>query len=245
MMQLPPIMQRLARNHFLWLCVFMWVGCSTAVASDNHQRALLQSVEHFLFSAIQQQTNESSAAAELMIEVTPPSAHFGACINPQPFFPGQTPQLAGRVQVAVRCGSQGEQVRYLQAFITVVGEYVVASHNLTAGTILRASDVRLTSGNISNQRQPVFTRVEDVVGLQVRRNIRAEQTLLAAMLQTPHLIERNDTVVVVAEGAGFRVQREGVAMDSGGIGDEIRVRISNREVLRAFVIGPGQAAVYP
>ncbi|MGO1626613.1 MAG: flagella basal body P-ring formation protein FlgA [Halomonadaceae bacterium] len=44
---------------------------------------------------------------------------------------------------------------------------------------------------------------------------------------------------VVARGSGFRVSREGKAMENGSQGEKIRVRFDRREILDARVASQG------
>ncbi len=59
----------------------------------------------------------------------------------------------------------------------------------------------------------------------------------------PALVERRQAVTLVAGGEGFRISREGHALDDGALGGRVRVRLSNREVVVARVTGPGRARV--
>jgi flagella basal body P-ring formation protein FlgA len=59
----------------------------------------------------------------------------------------------------------------------------------------------------------------------------------SSQLQAPWLIHRNRTVSVEAIGAGFRVTRQGEALQDGALGDTVRVRMSSRSVLTGVVAG--------
>ena len=57
------------------------------------------------------------------------------------------------------------------------------------------------------------------------------------------LIQRNRTVSVEAVGQGFRVVRQGEALQDGALGDTVRVRMGNRSILTGVVAGNGVVKV--
>lgn len=230
----------------LFLIVFLSVlgaaYCSSpahARSSNNENQQLIRAVESFLYQ------QASTATTEVMIAVTPPTASFGVCINPEPFFPNANQRAIGRVSVGVRCGEAGEQVRYVQAQVSVLGSYVVAAADLPSGAILSASNLRMEQGDIAQQRQATFSSIESLAGMVVRRNLRAGQVIHEQMVQVPQIIGRGDNVAIIVEGSGFSIQREGTAIDAGGMHEEIRVRISNREVVTGRVAAPGKVVLIP
>ncbi|HCK28683.1 MAG TPA: flagella basal body P-ring formation protein FlgA, partial [Alcanivorax sp.] len=75
------------------------------------------------------------------------------------------------------------------------------------------------------------------------RPLSAGTVIQSHQLRKPALVERRQAVTLVAGGEGFRISREGHALDDGALGGRVRVRLSNREVVTAQVTGPGRARV--
>lgn len=46
-----------------------------------------------------------------------------------------------------------------------------------------------------------------------------------------------------AQGRGFRIAREAIALEDGAMGEEIRVQLPDRNQVSAIVSGPGLARV--
>lgn len=235
------LMQAIVKKLFFILIGGAFICTSMVVnAAFANTQEITRAVQNFLY---QQASRSTSANSEIAIEVFAPSAQFGACENPEPFFPSANQEAAGRVSVGVRCGKNGEQVRYVQAQISLLSRYLVPVDDIRSGTVITAAMLTSAKGDTGRMRNQPITRFEDLVGLVVRRNLRAGQPIYEQMVQAPEIIARGDTVRILAQGTGFQIEREGTAVDSGGLNDTIRIRIGNREMLEAKIIGPGRVVV--
>ncbi|MCG6656268.1 flagellar basal body P-ring formation protein FlgA [Halomonas campisalis] len=208
---------------------------STAMADDN--AALMQAVHGFLHDRAQ------ALGDEIIVELHPPSARLPACEAPEPFLTRDGELPLGRVSVGVRCGSDGRQVRYLQAEIGVIGHYPVLNRALAAGESVREKDLELREGNLADLPSRALLDGETIVGQVATRPLRAGEPLQEHQFRALPLVERNQRVSIEAHGSGFRISREGQALEPGGLGDRVRVRLSSREVITAEVIGDATLVV--
>ena len=209
------------------LCV---TALANAQADDDN---LLQTVHQFLYEETQ------ALGEEVVIDLRPPSPHLPECVQPEPFLPNANQAPLGRVSVGVRCGENSRQVRYLQAQIDVIGNYVVAARDIERGTLITSSMLRERGGNLGDLSAQTLTAEEDIVGKIALRPIRSGSAFLAHYLQAPYLIERGQRVTVIAQGSAFRVSREGEALENGALGERVRVRFGSREIMTARVTGQG------
>ena len=188
--------------------LFLTILCATAFTkAQADDDELLQQVHQFLYEETR------ALGEEVVIDLRPPSPHLPECVQPEPFLPNANQAPLGRVSVGVRCGEDSRQVRYLQAQVDVIGNYVVAARDIERGTLITSSMLSELGGNLGD--------------------------LSAHYLQAPHLVERGQRVTVVAEGSAFRVSREGEALENGALGDRIRVRFGSREIMTARVTDRG------
>ncbi|TRW48802.1 flagellar basal body P-ring formation protein FlgA [Aliidiomarina halalkaliphila] len=237
-------LQRIKRPHLRALRVSalaaLWVflGSIHAVQADDN-RALVQAVQQFLYAETQ------GLADEVVIEVIQPNAQFGHCVQPQPFFPNPAQRSVGRVSVGVRCGGQGQQVRYMQAQITLMGHYVVAAQNILPGTLLTLDMLTMDYGELPRNGGDTILEKEQLLGKLVRRSLRQGQVFQSHMVQSAPVIRRGDRVSVTVQGSGFEISREGEAMDEGGVGDTIRVRLSQREIVSGQVKAEARVIIQP
>lgn len=210
----------------------------TASADDNDPN--VARVEQFLF----EQLRDSGVAPEdIEIDVFPPAAALDTCQHSEPFLARNDTRLMGRVSVGLRCGTEGNRVRYMQAELHVYGERVVAARDINPGEMIR-SDM-LTTERVDLGRLPAqsITDLNAAIGQQARRPLRQGQGLSAYALSAPQLVERGQRVSIEANGRGFRIRRQGEALDNGAQGDIVRIRMANREIVEAQVDGPGTLTV--
>mgnify|MGYP000856079990 CR=1 FL=1 len=177
------------------------------------------------------------------VEVRSPSAHLPPCVAPEVFMPGRGQKPWGRVSVGVRCGERTRRVRYMQARVTVTGEYWVSAGELPAGTLIEAGMLSAERGDLSRLPANAVLERDRIVGQETARPLSAGTVIQSHQLRRPALVERRQAVTLVAGGDGFRISREGRALDDGALGGRVRVRLSNREVVTARVTGPGRARV--
>lgn len=175
------------------------------------------------------------------VEIAASSARMPACSEPQPFLPRSGQRLLGRVAVGVRCADG--QTRYLQAQIGVVGDYVVAARAIAAGETLSADMLEVRQGALERLPRQLISDPLSVVGMQTTRDLDAGSLLQSRSLRAALLVERNARVSVEALGTGFRISRDGVALDAGALGSEIRVRTDGGEILRARIVGRNRLQV--
>lgn len=207
------------------------------LAASASERLMLERVHALLHE------RASQLGDEVVIDVSPPSARLGECHDPTPFLPNPEARLGSRVSVGVRCGDDGRQVRYLQARVDITGTYVEVARRLDRGAPIGREDLALRHGKLGRLPRHTVMTLEDAVGQHATRPLTPGLTLQAHHIQAPRLVYRNDSIKVEAYGTGFRVQREGKALDEGGLGDRIRVRLPDRLVLEGEVVGPKRIAV--
>lgn len=219
---------------FLLLAILCITALTKVQADDDN---LIQQVHQFLYEETQ------TLGEEVVIDLRPPSPHLPECVQPEPFLPNANQAPLGRVSVGVRCGESSQQVRYLQAQIDIIGNYVVAARDIERGTLITSEMLSERDGNLGDLSAQALTAEEDIVGKIAQRPIRNGSSFLAHYLQAPHVVERGQRVTVIAQGSAFRVSREGEALENGAIGERVRVRFDSREIMTARVTEQGILAV--
>lgn len=211
-----------------------WLFVPQPTLADD---ALMTGVHAFLYEQAQ------GHGEEVVIEVRPPSAHLPPCEAPQPFLTHASRPVLGRVSVGVRCGEEGRQVRYLQAEVGVIGDYPVVARDIAPGTPLTAELLETRRGDLSRLPRQAVLDEAAVLGQVAQRRLASGSPLQAHQFQARPLVERGQQVTVEAQGASFRVTREGEALEPGGEGERVRVRFANRDLVTATVVGDARLAV--
>ncbi|MFP4137034.1 MAG: flagellar basal body P-ring formation chaperone FlgA [Halomonas sp.] len=226
-------MPKALRPRAAWLLALL-LAVMPAGADDS---LMLERVQALLYE------RASELGDEVVIEVNPPSARLPACEDPSPFLPNPGAELRSRVSVGVRCGEDGRQVRYLQASVEVLGHYVEVARRVDRGQPIDEDDLALKKGNLGQLPQDTVTTLDDAIGQQATRPLSPGLTLQGHHLQSPRLVHRGESVQAQATSTGFSVRREGEALDEGGMGERVRVRLPDRLVVEGQVTGPGRVAV--
>ncbi len=150
----------------------------------------------------------------------------------------------GRVAVKVSCNAGVHWNIYVTGHIRAYREVLVAAHPLPRNSLISRSDVVIAEMDVGNLSHSYYTQPEEVLGLLVKRPVRANQVINAAALRLPRLVRRGDMVLVIAENGAVRVQIEGVAMADGALGDMIRVKNPRSgRIIRAEVRDKGEVRV--
>lgn len=204
-------------------------------AGGAEAEVLLTKVHDFLLE------RAAGSGDEIAVEVHPPRAALPACPRPDIFLTRAADRPVGRVSVGVRCDDN--RVRYLQAEIAVTGHYVTLARRVGAGETLRPTDLTEASGRLDRLPRQAVLDPDRAIGQQATRTLATGQTLQRHHLRPRPLVRRGQQVVIEARGAGFRVTRGGEALAPGGKGERLRVRLADREILEARVIGEGRLAV--
>ena len=121
---------------------------------------------------------------------------------------------------------------------------VVAARRLSVGDVVKPEDVKLVQLRAERVRPGTAQRLEDVVGMQMRRPIGNDLPFMGADLMVPHIIAKNEVVMMLVEGPGLSLTTQGRALEAAPRGGRLSVmNLSSRKVVEAEVIGPGRVRV--
>ncbi|HET7267210.1 MAG TPA: flagellar basal body P-ring formation chaperone FlgA [Oleiagrimonas sp.] len=182
------------------------------------------------------QARTASLGGKASVTVHASAAALPTCKNPRPFLPGHNQRLLGRVTVGVRC--QGGQTRYLRARVSVIGTYWVAARAIPARVTIDASMVQPRQGKLARlPYQAVFKR-SHIIGMTTTRRLAPGTVIERSQLHAPRLVRSRQPVTLEVLGEGFRITRQGKALQNGTMGDTVRVRLQDRSILTGTVAGP-------
>ena len=121
---------------------------------------------------------------------------------------------------------------------------IVATRRLNVGEVVKADDARLVQMRAERVRPGAAQRLEDVVGMQLRRPITTELPFMSADLVAPAIIAKNESVIMLVEGPGLSLTAQGRALEAATRGARLNVmNLASRKVVEAEAIGPGRVRV--
>lgn len=149
----------------------------------------------------------------------------------------------GRTHVNVRCTEGATWNLYVPVEIHVSVDYLVSARPLRAGQPIAESDISKLPGDLADLPSGILTDPAQVLGQSYRISLPANRPLRADMLRPPLVVRQGQSVVVVSEGAGFRVANEGHALNDAATGQVVQVRLASGKNIRGIAKSDGSVAV--
>ena len=124
------------------------------------------------------------------------------------------------------------------------GDAFVAARPLNRGDRITRAMVTTQRVQVNSVRQGTITRLDNLVGLEMKRSVRAGTPFTPHLVITPDAVARGDHVMITARNQGFAVSTRGKALANARIGEQVLVEnLSSSRTLRARVVAPGQVEV--
>lgn len=154
----------------------------------------------------------------------------GRLVSPASIVPGTS-------AATLRFRDASGKERSLAVRLTWSQAVLVLTRSVKKDEPLRASDVVVRQIRIG--KPGVYaSRPEEVVGRSLRKNLSQGEPVLLNLISSVPIIERGKSVTIVVHSGGLTVRARGEALESGGLGDTIKVRnVSGKTVVSAVVTG--------
>ena len=150
----------------------------------------------------------------------------------------------GATTVGVRCPSESGWSIYVSARIDVFGPVLVARHPLARNSRVTATDLELVERNLANLPHGYYATQEPVVGQLAKRTIAAASVITPTMLTPPKLVQRGETVSILAESGPLQIRGQGKALTDGKAGELIKIRADgSQRVIDGTVVSRGVVKV--
>lgn len=129
----------------------------------------------------------------------------------------------GENQVRIRVSDQGELVASRSIPVTVEHHrrVVVASRNLTAGTRIKAADLKVAERPAAGSQWSVFRSPEKAVGSWVLKPVDKGQVVRRSRLRMSPDVRPGDPVTLVYENDNLRISAPGTVRQSGALGEVV------------------------
>ncbi len=159
-------------------------------------------------------------------------------------FPAPGSRTTGHTTLGVRCPGPKPWKLYLPVAIKVYQPVVTATHAMARGALLTENDIQLEEKEISRLGYGYVSDPAQAVGKALRRSVTPGTVLTPNAMTAPRVVERGQTVVIVATGGGIEVRMAGEALSDGALNDRIRVRnTKTRRIVEGVVSSPGVVQV--
>lgn len=218
-------------------CALPGLGQAQGVPGQQDPAALSAAAENYLRAQL------AALPGTPAITMDPPRVeHFAPCTALSPFM--STPvRIRSRMSVGVRCAAPQIWTAYVQATVSIAGQYYVATHPLAMGRTLQADDLTTRDADLASLPPDAVLDPNRAVGMQLAAGMATGQMLRAGILRSAQSIQRGQNVQIIVNGRGFQASSEGQAMANAGPGDRIQVRTANGQIVSGIVQRSGEVEV--
>ena len=176
---------------------------------------------------------------------------FFPCSTPLSFDPRHKDDWS---TVLVSCGSNGWNV-FIRSTNTVNKSISLKSPNDIENIMVAVSFKNIPKGQVITkeylqfEKRPertihgAYTDINEVLGRKAKSNIAAGTILKARHLDTTYSVDKNDSVLVVAENQTITITTSAIALEKGQIGDMIPVKnVNSEKVFKVIITGKKKVA---
>lgn len=214
----------------LFCALAAWLPAAPAHGAAQDPAALVAAAEALL----REQLAPLGGQPSISVEAPERARELPACEAPAAFLTGGT-RLRPRLTVGVRCAAPEAWTTYLQAAVSVQGNYYVAARSIRPGHPIGPEDIEARQGELISLASGTAVDPASVIGRIATQRIAAGQPVRMRALRSADAIQRGRVVRILAKGPGFVVSGEGEAMGNAGPGASIRVRTANGQVVSGIV----------
>ena len=140
-------------------------------------------------------------------------------------------------RVVIRRDGRVQRTAHIFAHVRLTRQVVVARRPLSIGNYIRSEDVTLETRVFDQGSKAGVGAIQEVIGQQVKRFVASGDMLDTGALKMVDLVRRSRPVTVIGANSSVQVRLTGVALDSGGYGDSVRVRLGDSRLTRQQVRG--------
>ncbi len=201
--------------------------------------AIQATVEAFVKEQVSTQPGDYKATVSRL----DPRLRLSKCDQLTPFRTTGN-RLWGNTSIGVRCNTPKPWSIYVPVHIKVTREVLVTTRPLASGQTLTAEDVRVQSRDITAYAGSAITGMDQIEGRIVTAPVAEGSVLRTEMLRAGQIVRQGQQVKLIAQGAGFRVSSEGIAMSNASAGQVVGVKTRSGQVIKGVAKSEGVVEVY-
>lgn len=154
------------------------------------------------------------------------------------------PMSTTQPSLLVSCDGERPWRMYLSVSLEIYGDALVAARPLNRGDRVTPAMVSTERVQVNSVRQGAITRPENLIGMEMKRPVRAGTPFTPHLVTSPDAVARGDHVMITARSKAFAVQTRGKALANGRIGEQVLVEnLSSSRTVRARVVAPGKVEI--
>jgi len=232
------VMKYLSTPLFLATALLLQASAHAQTPARMDTAALRQIVEQYL----QVQTAGLPGKVSVTAGAVDPRLALAHCPAPEAFLmPGA--RAWGKTTVGVRCAAPAPWTVYIQANVSVLGNYVAAAVPLAQGQPIVEGQLAVLQGELTTLPAGIATEKAQVVGRTSNLSISAGTPMRLDLLKSKPVVLMGQPVKLVTRGNGFSISAEGKAAANAGEGQVVQVRTANGQQISGIAQAGGLVEV--
>jgi flagellar basal body P-ring formation protein FlgA len=196
------------------------LGAATA-ASDFQDLAPLEAIAKYEAA---RQFPALTARQRFVVAPIEARLQLAKCSRPVTPVLASPNHMRDRVMIELRCPDPKSWHLYVQVRIVGTSPVAVAAHAIIAGTVLKASDLKVEEHDLSDLPLGFLDDPAIAVGLTASRPIAGGIYLTNQQVVAPKAVVRGQSVTLMADTGGMSVRMAGRALGDGLINQRVRVQ---------------------
>lgn len=149
-------------------------------------------------------------------------------------------RMLGYTTIGLRCSQPQVWSIHVPVNISQYKNVLVSNRNLPRGHRFSSADTMVKKMDISRLPQGFYEKTEQLTGLVLKRSILRGQQLNPGILAKARLVQRGQTITILAKTGTIAIRTKGKAMMDGREGELIKVKnTSTNKELRGIVVAKG------
>ena len=210
-------------------CLIFFLYCPGSIAEADTGKSVEVPREEIRQAVVQflKRSHPWRTAAEVRIQdvriparvvLSTPRYDISVRVPPNTRYLGHTP-----VEIIFNRGKIGQKKIWVRTYLEVLNPVVVTRRPMARNQIISTDDVYLEKRDLTRVPPGAITKVDEVVGLRLKRTLGVGAVLRSALVDKPLVVRRGDVVKLLIETASLRITALGRVDERGGIGDTVRV----------------------
>lgn len=218
--------------------IYFQAGLTFATSTEEH-------INHFINQVEIPRLSETYPNAAISITLNNVSAlnYIPACDNGFFQIINQRPEATKRTNYEISC-SEPVWKSYVPVTQSIMIPAIKTITPINRGQIISKSNTDVGEVDLSSLRGHVFTEDNPPYGQIASRNLRINTFITDSLTTPPMLIKKGDIVLITAQSGSILVRMNGVALENGVKGQQIRVKnTSSERIIYAKVVTDSEVLV--
>jgi flagella basal body P-ring formation protein FlgA len=219
-------------------CALLWFTGAAAFAQAQGNADLQELANRWVQEALR--SGQTAGSQGLTLEATlgaiDSRLKLAPCANVEVYLPPGA-RLWGKSRVGLRClaGTSRWNVT-VPVTVKALGLAWVVRNPVPSGAVLGPADVVQAPVDWAEESAAVLAERDMWLGHAATRLLTTGQTLRQGMVKPAEVFQAGAPVRVLAQGAGFAISADAMALSAGVVGQLARVRMENGRVSSGMVL---------